>query len=309
VELGNDVNVSITADVTYSDGSYAGAGFVSIKSDGTLGGYAVATNNKIKYKKGEDFRGATFDSGSGISGASHGIMTATCKNGTLTITVVDDEKAVSKKNWSASYHVTEGERNYLALGGQYANRATFSNIKVINGDKKYRVNSFQDPSEEDEPSGEVVTYVLNANDISTGNITSNTYAGTSNFFTLKADDTTNSKGALQHHFTVDSNKKSGPVSGTNYTQRIKSNGAGTKDYRSIHFTTSGASTVIIEGMSSSSDSRTSTLYKNDGTVVGSLTNDGSAIGSTTINVSAPGSYYITQDNGFNYYGVIVRVSS
>ncbi len=148
VALTDTANVSITAEVTYTTGSYAGVGFVSVDEDGNLGGYAVATNNKIKYRKtGASLNGAGFDSGSGVSGACTATMKAICSNGTLSFEVYDSNgDSVGTKGWNATYHVSDGETNYLALGGSYANCATFSKIKVIQDGVTYKVDQFVDPN-------------------------------------------------------------------------------------------------------------------------------------------------------------------
>jgi hypothetical protein len=153
------------------------------------------------------------------------------------------------------------------------------------------------------------TYTFNANDLTAGDITANTQAGTDNFFTLKATDTKNSKGdKYAQQFTVDSNDKTGPVTGTKYTQRVKSNGAGTADYRCITFTVDSSATLVLEGTSSSKgNSRNLNVYNSsasDATAVGTLTSDGNQLDGTTLTIDA-GTYYIYPDNAFNIYGVVV----
>lgn len=153
-------------------------------------------------------------------------------------------------------------------------------------------------------------YTFNANDLTTGDITSTITAGTDNFFTIKATAETDSKGKLSQQFTVDGNNKTGPVTKTAYTQRIKSNGVGTVDYRCITFTVNSKASVLVEGMSSKSgETRDLALVNcNDtATILGTFSNDGKAIGSYTFNITEAGSYCLYPSvNGFNIYGIVVK---
>jgi hypothetical protein len=154
------------------------------------------------------------------------------------------------------------------------------------------------------------TYTFDASSLTKGDITADTQAGTDNFFTLKATDTKSSSDSTKYaqQFTVDGSKKTGPVTGTGYTKRLKSNGKGTADYRCITFTVDSSATLVLEGMSSSADNtRNLNVYNSSAsgaTAVGTLTSDGNQLDGTTLDIDA-GTYYIYPDSAFNIYGVVV----
>ncbi len=154
-------------------------------------------------------------------------------------------------------------------------------------------------------------YTLNANDLTAVEITSKTTVGTDGFFTLLATDAQKDNKNSQN-FTVDSNKKTGPITGTNYTQRLKSNGGSGADYRLIQFTLEKKSDIVIEGMSAKSSETRNLLYVKDGefSLEGNVaTNAFSAAGDklygTTLKDMEPGTYSFGFDNGFNIYGIVV----
>jgi hypothetical protein len=156
------------------------------------------------------------------------------------------------------------------------------------------------------------TYTFDASSLSAGNITSEIKAGTEDFFTLKATDKMNSSGTKNtQQFTVESNNKTGPITKTKYTNKLKTNGAGSADYRCITFTVDSSASLILEGTSASSGStRNLNVYNSsasDATAVGTLTSDGNQLDGTTIDIDA-GTYYIYPDNAFNIYGVVVTTS-
>jgi hypothetical protein len=147
------------------------------------------------------------------------------------------------------------------------------------------------------------TYTLNANDLTAADITSETKAGTDNFFTLDASDS--------KKLTVDSSKKTGPTTGNKYTQRIKTNGASSGTDRTISFTLTKKANVTVEGLTGKNTEERYLGYTKDETfssdnattVLTSSTND---ILANTV-VLEPGTYYFgAWSASFSIYGIVVE---
>ncbi len=121
----------------------------------------------------------------------------------------------------------------------------------------------------------------------------------SDTFTIKAS----SSGTV----SVNSNSKS--IDGFSFSYRLQLGGAGKADYRSIQITVTGACTIRVYGMSSSSGtSRTLQLYDGEWTALDDtgFVNDGASIGSYEFTLEAAGTYYLASTSGgFNIYMVSV----
>ena len=120
---------------------------------------------------------------------------------------------------------------------------------------------------------------------------------TVNGFTVNA---TSEKGV-----TVDENAKTAD-DGESFTLRLKLNGTGAADYRSIHFTAAAASKVTVYAMSgSSSADRELGLFTEDGAEVSVGTALGASLSAITFDVAA-GDYYIaSKGSGINVYAIKV----
>ncbi|AEH51446.1 right-handed parallel beta-helix repeat-containing protein [Pseudothermotoga thermarum] len=96
--------------------------------------------------------------------------------------------------------------------------------------------------------------------------------------------------------------------GTTFTKRLKLNGAGTAEYRSIHFSVNRAATVIVYLISSSSsEDRQLNLYKLDGTLVGSVPALGKSIEKQIFKITEPGDYYLASPRaGVNIYYIRIE---
>jgi len=136
--------------------------------------------------------------------------------------------------------------------------------------------------------------VLNASDLTAGDITAETTLGA---FTINA---TSSKSV-----TIDSNKKS--IDEFSFTQRIKLGGTGTVEYRNIEYTATDAATLTVYAMSgSSSADRALVLANAEGTVVATNTALGASISKLTYEIPSAGTYYLySADSGINVYYVSV----
>ena len=137
--------------------------------------------------------------------------------------------------------------------------------------------------------------VLNANDMTAGDINSSIYAD--GFKIIASADSM---------VSVDSNSKS--YNGKNFKQRIKLGGTGTTTKRAIEFKTAGASTVTVYAMSSSSkEARKLQILDKDGKVVASSAElGGKNLASATFNIKEAGEYYLAGvSGGVNVYYVEV----
>ena len=155
-------------------------------------------------------------------------------------------------------------------------------------------------------------YVLDASTLTKGDITSNT--AVDNIFTINATNATKeNKTELAQHWTVE--KSSGSyvteadsITGSAITGRLKSNGTGHKEYRSITVTVDYPAEVTIQGISSKNKTtRTLQLYDSKYTAIESkkLTNNGNSIGTTSFWIDK-GTYYLgSTDSGFNIYAIKV----
>lgn len=143
------------------------------------------------------------------------------------------------------------------------------------------------------------TLELNANKLTKGTYTSNYTYGD---FTIGA--------SSSKYISVEST--SATINGTSYTQRIKMNGAANSTGRYIKFTTTGAASVDIIGISTSSGAtRVIRLAKDSvgGTTVGDITVTNTP-GVQTINVTSAGTYYLYSTNsGIYVYDVKVTTTS
>jgi hypothetical protein len=96
--------------------------------------------------------------------------------------------------------------------------------------------------------------------------------------------------------------------GKSFTQRIKLNGSGTADSRSIHFKVTGNSEVTVYAMSgSSSAERKLSLYNSvDGTLIDEMAAPGATLNNKKFTVRAGDYYLASPASGVNVYGVIIE---
>ncbi len=136
--------------------------------------------------------------------------------------------------------------------------------------------------------------VLNASDLTAGDITEKTAVGA---FTINA--TSGKK------VTIDGNKKE--IDDFSFTQRIKLGGTGTVEYRNIEYTATDAATLTVYAMSGSgSADRALVLANAEGTVVATNTALGASISKLTYEIPSAGTYYLySTDSGINVYYVSV----
>lgn len=103
--------------------------------------------------------------------------------------------------------------------------------------------------------------------------------------------------------TVDANEKTAD-DGESFTKRIKLGGTGKADYRSIHFTASGTTTVTVYALSgSSSEDRDLGLFTTDGVQVTSFKAPGTGLVAASAEVGAGDYYLASLNSGINVYGV------
>ncbi|MBP3577801.1 MAG: hypothetical protein J6K15_06795, partial [Lachnospiraceae bacterium] len=141
--------------------------------------------------------------------------------------------------------------------------------------------------------------VLNVSEMEAGDITEVTSYG---YFSVSAN--------ADKKVTIDENKKTGD-NGIEFTKRLKLGGSGSLEARNVFFTTSGAATVTVYAMSSSSGEDRPLLFMSaDGTELGRGTAYGAPadniIPAITFEVSAAGTYYLwSEKSGINIYSVEV----
>ncbi len=145
--------------------------------------------------------------------------------------------------------------------------------------------------------------VLNVSELEAGDITDVTSYG---YFSVSAN--------ADKKVTVDENKKTGD-NGMEFTKRLKLGGSGALETRNVFFTTSGAATVTVYAMSSSSgEDRPLLLMSADGTELGRGTTLGAPadniIPALTFEVTAGGTYYLwSEKSGINIYYIEVAEKS
>lgn len=96
-----------------------------------------------------------------------------------------------------------------------------------------------------------------------------------------------------------------------FNARIKLNGSGAIDYRSIHFTVKDKAKVTLYlNSSSKTDARVLVLAKADGTVVAELTappDAGTSAGIAKAEISSGGEYVVfSKNSGINIYQIVVE---
>ena len=97
-----------------------------------------------------------------------------------------------------------------------------------------------------------------------------------------------------------------------FNNRIKLNGGGAADYRSIHFTAAGAAQVVVYANSSSkTDARPLAIVKvADGTVVAELVatpDDEKNAGAATASLPGAGEYAVySKSSGINIYMILIK---
>ena len=111
---------------------------------------------------------------------------------------------------------------------------------------------------------------------------------------------------------VDANSKTG-ANGAAFTHRLKLGGAGSADYRSVRFTTTGEATLDIYALSSSSGSdRALNVHAVEGDAlieqVPAFGNPGSTIPTQSVHLAEAGEYYLTSpSSGVNIYSLELRL--
>ncbi len=115
------------------------------------------------------------------------------------------------------------------------------------------------------------------------------------------------RAASGKNVTIESNSQTA-TDGEGFSQRLKLNGTGNADARSIHFSTSGEATVTVYALSgSSSADRSLTLSTLDGVTVGSVAAYGKTLEPGKIEVTEAGDYYLwSPSSGVNVYKIIVQ---
>lgn len=126
-------------------------------------------------------------------------------------------------------------------------------------------------------------------------------------FKLTADGSISVTASADGSVVVDGNKKE--LNGKSFTQRIKLGGAGSANERSIKITTSGAATITIYGMSSSSkEARNLLLCDSEFVTINDSYKavDGASLHELTYTVDSEGTYYFASESGgFNVYYVAI----
>jgi hypothetical protein len=151
------------------------------------------------------------------------------------------------------------------------------------------------------PIGAFAEVSLNANDLQAAQLVA---ATTFDAFTLYAK---SDKGVTIEAMEAARTAADGEV----FNARIKLNGGGALDYRSIHFTVKEKATVTIYLSSSSkTDARILKLVDAAGTVLAELAappDDGAAAGIATFAVPKGGEYAIfSAGSGINIYQIVVK---
>ena len=134
-------------------------------------------------------------------------------------------------------------------------------------------------------------------------------------FTINAGAKNETDSSLSQHVTIESNSKK--YQGTAYTNRLKLEGVGTADYRSVSITTTGRARITVLGLSASSSETRNGLLKNaaDDTLVASLpfagtvsSDDGKTnLAAQVYTVEAAGTYYFASETGgINIYAITVE---
>lgn len=109
--------------------------------------------------------------------------------------------------------------------------------------------------------------------------------------------------------SVDANSKTGS-DGSEFNQRLKLGGAGTSDYRSVHFSTTSEATLTVFALSSSaSEDRALELYTGEGAPLGTLPafgDPGATIPAATVQIPEAGNYYLASpSSGVNIYAISI----
>ncbi|MCK9288168.1 MAG: hypothetical protein PHU24_11755 [Sphaerochaetaceae bacterium] len=96
-----------------------------------------------------------------------------------------------------------------------------------------------------------------------------------------------------------------------FNGRIKLNGGGTLEYRSIHFTVTGKATLTVYlNSSSKTDARVLVLANASGTEVTTMAappDTGTEAGIVTAQISGPGTYAIySKSSGINIYQIVIE---
>jgi len=151
------------------------------------------------------------------------------------------------------------------------------------------------------PLGAFAEDTLNANDLQAAQITAVTKFDP---FTVYAK---SDKGVTVEAIDAARTAADGEV----FNARIKLNGGGALDYRSIHFTTKGqAELTIYLNSSSKTDARVLKVVDAAGTVLAELTapaDDGAVAGTATFTIPKEGEYAVFSANsGINIYQIVVK---
>ncbi|MDE7271145.1 MAG: InlB B-repeat-containing protein, partial [Acetatifactor sp.] len=158
---------------------------------------------------------------------------------------------------------------------------------------------------------------LLATDIPGGTYTSDFTKGG---FTIHANDAKDDSGKATGNVSVDvASEKT--INGKKYTGRLKTNGAGAKDYRSISFTTTGAATLSMACIvATTDDTRTvhvaalnaqgelvdiTTGITVDNKAASAISISGSDGNYVTVELPEAATYYIWADGSVNFYAINV----
>lgn len=136
--------------------------------------------------------------------------------------------------------------------------------------------------------------VLNVSELEAKTYTASTQVGE---FVLNASDTKT--------VVIEGNTKE--IDGFTFKKRMKLGGTGSITERNIAYTATGAATMTVYAMSSSSSAdRELILADENGTVVGTQTALGASISKQTYSISEAGSYYLySKESGINVYYISV----
>lgn len=262
----------------------------TLYATGEMSGYYGKTTTA--FGAGKDFRVDVVDGGYHLyflDGETKNYVTIVLSGTYVNFKYVTESPVVFAydKDYNTLYTEIDGAKYFFGANGTFETVGAYSWDKISDNYPAYLIAK----DSEDAVWAPSSNSVLNASEMKAGDYTEDLVWGE---YTIKA--------TAEKNVTVDGNNKT--VQGVSYNQRLKLNGTGSADYRSIHFTLAEKSTLTVAAQSgSSSADRALTVFTADGTSVATNTVLGASAEAYDYVLEA-GTYYLaSEDSSINIYGI------
>ena len=270
-----------TATITAKAGDQTAECAVTVKSEGTIIAVTKVELNKTSLTLNEE----------ASETLTATVTPATATNKTVTWSSSDTDVATVENGKVTA--VAEGTATITAKAGEQTAECAVT-VTAASTENPPVTDPENPPSGDDGDKSKSMT--LNVGDLDVGDITETKTVGD---FTFVIDSSDN-------NLSVDANEKT--VDGINYTNRLKTNGTGSKAKRAVKFSPTGLATIVIIAQSGSTGADRDFAIANDSGVLFTGRALGASASAITFDYKGNGEdlYLYSMNSGINFYAIYVN---